>query len=161
MHKQEKGFTYIITTMIIIILITGLVLINNPEKKVINTTPKILAKNYEIEFLNLTTTSTNAEDLNNLNKRFEKFVNSNNYNASICSIVETEDYIYLSNFTGEDCQMIINGEENQLINDNTTVTIDRFINNTNIYLCSCYYVSGKNIYYIDIYNENSKTILKN
>jgi hypothetical protein len=147
--------------MMIIILISGIVLINNPIRKTINITPKVLAKNYEIEFLNLTTNNPTAEDLNNLNKRFEKFVNSNNYDTGICSIVETEDYILLSNFTGVDCQMIIDGNENQLINDNTTVTIDRFINNMNIYLCSCYYISGENIYYIDIHNEDSKTILKN
>ncbi len=158
---MKKGFTYIITTMIIIILISSIFIIFNPVKKTVNTTPNILAKNYEIEFLKLSSSNPTIQDINNLNYGFKKFTNSNNYDVKICSIVENQTSIILSNYTSENCNLVIDGMFSGVVYDNSTVTIDRFINNTNIYLCSCYYAGGKNVYYIDIYNENSKTILKN
>ena len=147
--------------MIIIILISGIYLISYSNNNVRDSPSKILAKNYEIEFLNLSQNNPTSQDINSANYYFKRFINSNNFDSKICNILETSDLIILSNYTDASCSIIINGDNNGTLAQNSTTTIDRFINNTNIYLCSCYYESGKNIYYIDIYNENSKTILKN
>jgi len=147
--------------MIIIILISGVYLISYSTNNSKSNPSKTLAKNYEIEFLNLSQNNPTPQDINGLNYYFKKFINSNNFDSKICNILESGEHIILSNYTDSSCNILINGDNNGTLAQNSTTTIDRFINNTNIYLCSCYYESGKNIYYIDIYNENSKTILKN
>jgi len=157
----KKGFTYIITTMIIIILITGVVIMSNTNQKSKTKTVSYIAKNYETEFIYKISEIPTIQDINQFNYNFIKFINSNNYDAKICNIIKTSESTILSNFTDIDCNLMINGDYNQTISKNTTISIDTFINDTNIYLCNCYNVGEKNIYYIDIYNENSKTIFKN
>ena len=158
----NKGFTYIITTMLLIILISGVVIVSNYNSNKNKTNPvATLAKNYENEFLNILETGSTVEDINLLNYRFKKFINSNNYDAKICNLITTENGLIASNFMDQNCDLIINGEKRQTITENDTIITDIFINDTNIYLCSCHYKAGENIYYIDIYNENSKTIFKN
>ena len=78
----NKGFTYIITTMLLIILISGVVIVSNYNSNKNKTNPvATLAKNYENEFLNILETGSTVEDINLLNYRFKKFINSNNYDA--------------------------------------------------------------------------------
>lgn len=147
--------------MVIIIVISGIFIINNTSSKLPNNQAKYIAKNYEVEYLAIITNNLTQENIDNFNHNFKKFINSSNYDSEICSISETEEDIYISNYMGKNCNLTINGDFNQIVYDNDTIVIDRFINNTNIYLCSCSYVSGKNSYYINIYNDDSKTILKN
>lgn len=159
---MEKGFTYIITTMLLILLISGVIIISNyNSSKLKNNSTTILAKNYETEFLNLLESNPSAEDINQFNYNFKKFINSNNYDSKMCNLIKTEDGLIVSNFLDQNCDLMVNGSKNQTLTENNTEIIDIFINDTNIYLCSCYYDAGKNIYYLDIYNENSETIFKN
>ncbi len=158
---MNKGFTYIITVMILIMLITSLILINRPNKQPSNNA-SFISKNYEIEFLYLSSSNVLDENkINSFNSNYLNHINSYNYSAEICNIIETEDYIFFSNFTGESCDLVIDDEVSQVVNDKTTTKIDRFINNMNIYLCSCNYEKGKNSYYLDIYNEDIRIINKN
>ncbi|HOZ35478.1 MAG TPA: hypothetical protein PLK55_00645 [archaeon] len=159
---MKKGFTYIVTTMLLIILISGVVIVSNynaPGNKI--NPVAILAKNYENEFLNILNSGSSVEDINQFNYRFKKFINSNNYDSKLCNLITTENGIIASNFMDQNCDLMINGVSNQTITENNTIITDIFINDTNIYLCNCYYKAGENIYYIDIYNENSKTTFKN
>lgn len=159
---MKKGFTYIVTTMLLIILISGVVIVSNynaPGNKI--NPVAILAKNYENEFLNILNSGSSVEDINQFNYRFKKFINSNNYDSKLCNLITTENGIIASNFMDQNCDLMINGVSNQTITENNTIITDIFINDTNIYLCSCYYEAAKNIYYLDIYNENSETIFKN
>lgn len=157
---MEKGFTYIITTMILIMLITGIILINKPNKQPIVQTPYFLVKNYEIEFNYLNQGSVDENIINTFNLNFLNYINSYNYSAEFCNIIDTKNHIYFSNFTGTDCNLMIGEDVNQTVSNQSTIKIDRFINDMNIYLCSCNYLR-ENSYYIDIYNENLKLIYKN
>lgn len=159
---MKKGFTYIITVMILIISITGIILINRPNKIIINHNAQRLINNYQEEFLVFSLNDVADENtITSYNTNFSNYVNSYNYNIELCNIIESEEYIYFSNFTGNDCDLYIDEDVNQTINDKTTIRIDRFINNTNIYLCNCNYQRGKNSYYINIYNEDIKIIYEN
>jgi len=159
---MKKGFTYIITVMILIISITGIILINRPNKIIINHNAQQLINNYQEEFLVFSLNDVADENtITSYNTNFSNYVNSYNYNIELCNIIESEEYIYFSNFTGNDCDLYIDEDVNQTINDKTTIRIDRFINNTNIYLCNCNYQRGKNSYYINIYNEDIKIIYEN
>lgn len=158
---MNKGFTYIITTMLIVILISGVVMIIKYNNRSSSNPVATLAKNYENEFLSILENDASVEDINLFNYRFKKFINSNNYDARICNLITTKNGLIVSNFMDQNCDLMINGENRQTITENTTILTDIFINDTNIYLCNCYYKAGENIYYIDIYNENSKTIFKN
>lgn len=159
---MKKGFTYIVTTMLLIILISGVVIVSNYNTNRKKTNPvTILAKNYENELLNILDSGSSVEDVNQLNYAFKKFINSNNYDAKLCNLITTGNGLIASNFMDQNCDLIINGDINQTITENETIITDMFINDTNIYLCNCYYRAGENIYYIDIYNENSKTTFKN
>lgn len=158
----NKGFTYLVTTILLIILISGIVIISNynANKSKINPAT-ILAKNYENELIALLESEPTIEDINLFNFNFKKFINSNNYDSKLCNIITTKNGIIASNFMEQDCNLMINGDNNRTITGNSTVGIDIFINDTNIYLCSCNYEVGKNNYYLDIYNESSKIIYKN
>lgn len=159
---MKKGFTYIITTMILIMLITGIILINRPNKTPIKETPQLLVKNYEIEFNVFSSTSNldeNVIDAFNLN--FSNYINSYNFSTEICTIIEDANYIYFSNYTGNNCDLLIGEDVNQTLSDKSTVKIDRFINNMSVYLCNCNYVREKNSYYINIYDEDIKIINEN
>ena len=159
---MRKGFTYIITTMLLIILISGVIIVSNYNSSKLKTNiTQTLGKNYETEFLNILDFNPSEEDINLFNYNFKKFINSNNYDSKICNLVVTENGLVASNFMDQNCDLMVNGLKNQTLLENTTTTIDIFINDTNIYLCSCYYEAAKNIYYLDIYNENSETIFKN
>ena len=159
---MKKGFTYIITVMILIISITGIILINRPNKTITNHNAQQLINNYQEEFLVFSLNDVADENtITSYNTNFSNYVNSYNYNIELCNIIESEEYIYFSNFTGNDCDLYIDEDVNQTINDKTTIRIDRFINNTNIYLCNCNYQRGKNSYYINIYNEDIKIIYEN
>ncbi|HOW29495.1 MAG TPA: hypothetical protein PK685_02375 [archaeon] len=159
---MKKGFTYIITVMILIISITGIILINRPNKTITNHNAQQLINNYQEEFLVFSLNDVADENtITSYNTSFSNYVNSYNYNIELCNIIESEEYIYFSNFTGNDCDLYIDEDVNQTINDKTTIRIDRFINNTNIYLCNCNYQRGKNSYYINIYNEDIKIIYEN
>lgn len=159
---MNKGFTYIITTMLIIMLVSGVVMITKYNRKSSSNPVATLAKNYENEFLNILEKGASVENINQFNYKFKKFVNSNNYDARICNLITTEDGLIVSNYMDQNCELMI-GDNQQTITENTTTIVDTdiFINDTNIYLCNCYYKAGENIYYIDIYNENSKIIFKN
>ncbi len=159
---MKKGFTYIITTMILILLITGILVINKPTKLPKVSTQQFLSKNYQIEFSKLCAKSNIDENtIDAFNTVFLNYISSYNYDVKMCNIIEKETSIYLSNYTGEPCDLVVDGVVLQTINDKTTKKIDRFINNMNIYLCNCEYKTGRNIYYINIYNNNVRTIYKN
>lgn len=158
---MKKGFTFIITTMVIILLISGILIFNN-QKKETNQKAPYLAKNYENEFLFFSKQENLDENkINNFNLSFKKYFNSYNYSVNLCSIIETEEYLYISNFYQEPCKLIINGEEEGEIGKDSTYKIDRFINDTSIYLCSCNYKTGYNSFYLDIYNKKIKLIYRN
>lgn len=147
--------------MIIIIFISGLVIISNTSPKVKTKTVNAIAKNYETELIYAINNDPTVQNINNLNKNFITFINSNNFDAKICNILKNSQELILSNFMNKDCNLMINGDLNQIISNNTTIAIDIFINDMNIYLCNCYYEGEKNVYYLDIYNESSETIFKN
>ena len=71
----NKGFTYIITTMLLIILISGVVIVSNYNSNKNKTNPvATLAKNYENEFLNILETGSTVENINLLNYRLRNLL---------------------------------------------------------------------------------------
>jgi len=159
-----KGFTYIIIVAIIVIFITMLLLLVKPND-IINDQPKTLADNYKIELSFLIDNGISDEnDINNFNNSLINYIQSHNYNAKICNIIDDRNqYIYVSNYLGENCGLYINSVMNQTVDDKESVRIDRFINDMNIYLCNCNlrHTDGYNVaYYINIYNSKASIINK-
>lgn len=158
---MKKGFIYIITTMILIMLITGIVVLNSTHSRTIEKAP-FFVKNYVTEFLYFSSKDAlSLEEINSFNSGFKDHINSYNYSTNICNIIETNEGVFLSNYTDNDCEIMIDEDNNLVVESNSTKKIDMFINQTNIYLCSCKYIDGQNSYYIDVYNKNIKIIEKN
>ena len=160
---KNKGFTYIIVSIIIIISISALLIINK-QGVIENKTDKkqeYLAKNFVNEFEIISNQELETNDLNNkLNNIFD-FIKSHGQNVKFCTIIHDDNNLYFSNYTGEPCNLIIDDEIIQEISHKTTIQTDRFINNTNIYLCNCIY-TDISVYYLSIYdNENQIIQLKN
>jgi len=151
MQLNEKGFTYIIIVVILISLITVLVLLIRDSPH-IETISYNLTDNYKNELNYLLSSSFTTTDLNNFNSEFYNFTRSHNYEASICTIIDNGDYIYISNYTGE---------TKKGINNKDTIQINRTDNPGDISLGNCvvdYNSEQKVSYYLEITNEKSKDV---
>lgn len=160
---KNKGFTYIIVSIIIIISISALLIINKQGFSENKTDKKqeFLIDNFINEFEVLSNQDLESNDVNNKLEKLFDFIKSHGQNVKFCTIIQDDNYMYFSNYTGESCNLVIDDEIIQEISHKTTIQTDRFINNTNIYLCNCIYtdISG---YFLSIYdNENQIIQLKN
>jgi hypothetical protein len=159
---KSKGFTYIIVTIILIMSITGVLILNN-QKQVSQTDYKqeMLASNFNNEFEVLLNSDLSEETIDEKLLNIYNYIKSHSQEVKFCTIIEDENCFYFSNYTGNTCNLIKDEEIiNQVANKNTLKT-DRFINNTNIYLCNCTYIDISG-YYLNIYNnKNQITQLKN
>lgn len=139
---KEKGITYIIISLIIMMMILVVFLINlnvsyKPNKS------KDLIKNYENELEFLIQQGIDEQDLNNLNKYFKQYIKSNNYNGNICVIY----------FDGNNCLVSDYQEASQ-----ETVYMEADA----IDIGNCKFDKNLNKrlnYYIEVYNKDEKSIL--
>jgi phosphopantetheine adenylyltransferase len=163
--RKKKAYTFIITTMIIISLISILLITSNTILTTNNNNQDIinkLNKNYILEFNNFINNNNNINinNINIFNSSLENYIESHNYDTEICSIIDDDNSIYISNYLDKDCDLYIASEYNQTIEAKNTIKIDKFLNPTNIYLCSCLYIN-KDIYYIKTQNIENVIINKN
>jgi len=153
---KERGFTYIIITIIFISFISMYILLFKPMIE-INNQPFNISKNYIIEFENILESNLDENILNNFNSSFYNFIKSHNYQVSLCSIVDNgSDSIYISNYLGEE----VNG-----VNNKQTIVVSKQSNPNYIYLsnnCILDYNSpNKNIYFLSLTNNSTRTIYNN
>ncbi len=159
MIMSSKGYMFIIIVMITIGLISGIIIITRSLPKN-DSIIEDLVKNYEQEFSRFSITDVNEETTDAFQKSFIYFIKARNHDIEVCSIFADNDYYYVSNYLDEDCDFYVNDVNISTIVRNSTQKIDRFINDTNIYLCNCEY---KNIdsYYIKINDSKNQIIKKN
>lgn len=150
--KKQKGFTYIIIAVIIMIMTTMLFLIstniNYKENKA-----QIILSNYQNELKYITENNLDENSLNQLNVSFKEYIKSNNYNSKICNIYFDGDYYYLSNF--QDLNYSI-------INDQETIVLEKAEVLENIHFGECSFnISSKNKlkYHFEIYKDKEKRIV--
>ncbi len=130
---------------------------NLPKQETIT---KDLANNYNIEFSKISTLDKNTTFINNFQKSFINFAKAQNHEIKLCSIFADDNSYYVSNYLGEDCVFVVNDVNKQIVYNNSTIKIDRFINETNIYLCNCEYKNFDS-YYINLYDSKNQIIKKN
>ena len=159
---NTKGFTYVIVTIILIMSISGLLILNNQNQTdQIDNQQEVLANNFSYEFNVISNGETSIEKIDEKLNNLYNYIKSHSQNIKFCTIIEDENNLYFSNYLGESCNLIVDDEINQEVPDKTTIKTDRFINNTNIYLCNCTYIDISG-YYLNIYNnKNQITQLKN
>lgn len=157
---KKKGFTFIIMTTIFISFITLLFILNTPIPTIENDSGRI-AKNY-IQELSRFSKESNYEDINSYNNYMDSFARAHNNTLHACNIIDDqEEKIIISNFLGEDCTLYIDGEETDTISSQS-IERDRFINDTNIYLCYCNILkSGTKSYYVSVQGPHSRTVYNN
>ncbi|MFH0905899.1 MAG: hypothetical protein V1824_01015 [archaeon] len=162
MKSKQEGYVFLIASVIIIALISGLFILSKSNFAKADNSNDNLSQNYIAEFNILTTDS--ALDINsveNFNLSFEDFILSHNKNIKSCNIIDDGvEYIYLSNYLGETCGIYYDDVFDSNLQANSTIQIDRFINKTNIYLCNCIY-QDSSVYYMELYDSKVKSIYKN
>jgi len=148
---KEKGFVYIITTVIIITFITMLFLLTRPQPSYYSNAQNI-AQNYKFELNKLINNNLTVNDINNFNNAFYNFIRAHNYNAKMCLIISKNNNIYLSNFLGID---------DNSVNDKNTIVEPKTNQDYVLLNCELDNNSGNNIaYYIEVYNNSEKIIYK-
>lgn len=159
---RSKGFTYIIVTIILIMSISGVLILNN-QRQVSQTDYKqeMLASNFSNEFDIILNSALSEEEIDTKLLSMYNYIKSHSQNVKFCTILEDENSFYFSNYTGDNCDLVKDDEVIGQVMDKTTLKTDRFINNTNIYLCNCTYIDISG-YYLKIYNNKDQIIqLKN
>lgn len=156
---SQKGYAFIMIVMITMGLISATIILsrNLPKQETIT---KDLVNNYNIEFSEISRLDKNTTIINNFQISFINFVNAQNHNLKLCSIFADEENYYVSNYLGKDCMFVIDDVNKQMVSNNSTTKIDRFINETNIYLCNCEYKNFDS-YYINLYDSKNQIIKKN
>ncbi|NCP71887.1 hypothetical protein GW835_00635 [archaeon] len=150
---KEKGFTYIIIVVFIMIFVTMLFLIS----KNINYSNKIkhLVSNYKTEINYLS--ENNLIDVNSLdefNINFKEFIKSNNYNSKACGIYFDGNKYILSNYLDANYTLI---QENQTIEILAeSVSEDIIFGNCEMDIS----LENSLSFYIEIYNDSEKSIYK-
>ncbi len=145
--------------MITIGLITTIIILSTSLPKEDKITENIIT-NYENEFSRISREDKNTTFIDAFQNSFVNFINAQNHNTKLCTIFADEDHYYVSNYLGKDCMFRVNDENRQIVYNNSTTKIDRFINETNIYLCNCEYKNFDS-YYIMIYDSKNQIIKKN
>ena len=151
---KEKGFTYIIIVVFIMIFVTMLFLISK-NINYSNNKIKHLVSNYKTEINYLS--ENNLIDVNSLdefNINFKEFIKSNNYNNKACGIYFDGEKYILSNYLDANYTEI---QENQ------TIEILKESISENIVFGNCEMDISKESslsFYIEIYNDSEKSIYK-
>ncbi len=157
---SEKGYTFILIVMITIGLVTGIIIMSREIPKE-ETITNHLVNNYTNEFSRISVKEKDETIIKNFQESFITYIRANNHDVELCSIFADNNYYYVSNHLKKDCNFMVDGEIRGEIIENGSITkIERFINDTNIYLCNCEY---KNLdsYYINIYDSKNRIIKKN
>ena len=148
---KQKGFVYIITTVIIITFITMLFLLTRPQPSNYSNAQNI-AQNYKFELNRLINNNLTVSDINNFNNSFYNFIRAHNYNAKMCLIISKNNNIYLSNFLGMD---------DSNVSDRNTIVEPKINQDYTLLNCELDSNSSHNLaYYIEIYNNSEKIIYK-
>lgn len=150
---KQKGFTYIVIAVILITLVTTMLLVQ-PSNKYSENNMGYLITNYKTELNFFLENNFTTVDLNTFNYNFYNYIKSHNYNIKICTIIDYENNIYLSNFLGEDFSELV---------DKNTISQSKLSQDYNISdKCIMDYNSSQTInYYIEIYNDTEKIVEKN
>jgi hypothetical protein len=108
-NMNEKGFTYIIIVLIIMLFTTSLFLIarniNYSESK----TDRIV-NNYVNEINFLIKDNFDENTLASFNNSFKDYIIANNYHSKSCSIIYDGNFVYLTNFQDNNYSTINNEE---------------------------------------------------
>jgi competence protein ComGC len=154
-YKKQKGFTYIIITLILIIFITLLFMLFK-ELPTIDKTTNNLSQNYIIELKYLIENDLNTNNIDLLNKAFYNYSRSHNYDVNICTIIDDgKENLYISNYL----QQTING-----IEDQNTVKVNKNLYTNYINFGECYLdfnATDKTSYYISFISNSGKKVYKN
>lgn len=153
MDLNNKGFTYIIIVIIMMIFITMLFVLSRSVIYKENKS-EALMNNYKNELTYLIENDINESSLDLLNSSFKEFIISNNYNIKICDIFYNGSVYYLSNYQDSNYD---------LINDKTTITVLKEDVNETITFGECDFNTLNNInlnYYLEIYNDQERRIYK-
>ncbi len=149
---KEKGFTYIIIVIFIMIFTTMLFLLSKNINFQENKAQKII-NNYKNEIKYLVENELSEESLDLLNSSFVDYIKSNNYSSKICVVVyDGEENYYLSNYLKEDYD---------IIEDNNTITLSEDDVFEDISFGECFFeiLRAENLkYYIEIYNNKEKMV---
>lgn len=150
---RDKGFTYIIIVLIIMLFTTALFLVAKNVNYSENKTDPVI-ENYlnEINFLLLN--DFNQETLNTFNLNFKDYVKSNNFDGKFCFVVFDQNYVYLSNFQDNNYSSINNQE---------TLKIERESASNNIYFGNCVFDinDSENKIYFEITGDRERNIFRN
>jgi hypothetical protein len=151
MTLNKKGFTYIIIVVIIMIFTTMIFLISKNINYTDNKSQTII-NNYKNEMNYIVLNNLDENNLDQLNSSFKNYIQTNNYNSKICSIVfDGNNTYYLSNYQDTNYAAINTDETIIILRENVVA---------NIIFGSCTLELGnlKNKYYLEIYNNKEKNI---
>lgn len=152
MNLKEKGFTYIIISIVIMMFITGLFLVLKNLEYQQNKGLHFI-ENYKTEISFLLKEDVNISKIDSFNSSFISFGKSKSYNIKICSIYFDGNSSYiLSNYLKEDFEFI---------EDQETKIFSKEYFDENISFGNCFY-DLKSIeiikYYIEVYNNKEKIV---